>query len=362
MTLLFTDELLDWLRTEQRYPKVYWKDRDSTQARAAVGAEVTWNAPPVLDPQDTRAAYGGMCFNRSLQQLSVWKDLPESLFWLPEEERCAYPACYTPSSIGKAIQQTHSPSLATWTHNVRDALEMIHQGQLSKIVLARQTQWICDPPPSVWDFMTSLEPTQKTLFAFEFQPGLAFFGATPELLFQRQGKRLSVDALAGTLGPGQNRLLESLKERREFEIVKHALEALLTPHSSSLKWGQDTARAIGHLEHLYNRLDAVLHSTLSDTDLIQMLHPTPALGGYPKETALRMIDAIEPFHRGWYGAPIGCVRAHVSHFYVGIRSALLHNSALYTFAAAGIVEGSKPEDEWEEITRKMQPIAQCLQL
>jgi menaquinone-specific isochorismate synthase len=363
---LSTDEILNWLRSESRYPKVYWKEKGSDEARAAVGAAHTWNTIPSLDPREKRRAYGGMRFGLAQHKPSVWGDFPDCLFWLPEEERCApsYTVCCNPPKMGNPTERIHSPLFTTWENNIHRVLEAICLGHLDKLVLARQTTWTLDAPPSVWDFISSLGQQQQTatLFAFELEKGLAFFGATPELLFQKKGSQISIDALAGTRGPTQKELLQAPKERREFDIVKEALEALLRPLSTSLRWGNDTLLKAGHLEHLYNRLVATLCGAPSDTDLIRILHPTPALGGYPKEAALRLLDEIEPFDRGWYGAPLGCVSVHTSSFYVGIRSALLKGNHLHTFAGAGIVKGSTPEAEWEELDRKMQTITKaCLQ-
>lgn len=356
-----TDELLNWLRSESRYPKVYWKEKGSDEARAAVGAAHTWNSIPLLNPQEKRHAYGGMRFGLVQHKTSVWKDFPNCLFWLPEEERCApcHTACCNRSPLGNLAEEIHSPSFSIWENNVHRVLEAIRCGHLRKLVLARQTTWTFDPLPSVWDFIPSLRQTQQaaTLFAFELKKEIAFFGATPELLFQKKGSQLSVDAIAGTRGPTHKELLRSPKERREFDIVKEAVEALLRPLSTSLQWGKDTLLQAGHLEHLHNCLKATLSGAPLDTELIRILHPTPALGGYPKEKALRLMDEIEPFDRGWYGAPVGCVGGHISSFYVGIRSALLEGNHLHAFAGAGIVEGSTPEGEWEELDRKMQTIA-----
>ena len=86
--------------------------------------------------------------------------------------------------------------------------------------------------------------------------------------------------------------------------------------------------------------------------MLRALHPTPAVGGYPKEGALEEIRSAEPFDRGWYAGPVGWIGAD-AEFAVGIRSGLVRGNRLALFSGAGIVEGSVPEAEWAEIEQKI---------
>jgi menaquinone-specific isochorismate synthase len=86
---------------------------------------------------------------------------------------------------------------------------------------------------------------------------------------------------------------------------------------------------------------------------LEKLHPTPAVGGFPTDRALRDIARLEPFDRGWYAGPLGWIAKDASQFVVGIRSGLTEGKRLHLFSGAGIVEGSVPEKEWEEIENKI---------
>jgi menaquinone-specific isochorismate synthase len=111
--------------------------------------------------------------------------------------------------------------------------------------------------------------------------------------------------------------------------------------------------SLGNGHHLLTKFEGQLKDGVKDEDVLQCLHPTPALGGSPKEKAMAVIRALEPFDRGWYGGPLGYVGLDWAEFVVGIRSALVRGKQLSVYAGAGIVEGSKPKAEWQEIENKI---------
>ena len=107
----------------------------------------------------------------------------------------------------------------------------------------------------------------------------------------------------------------------------------------------------GH--HLITRFQGQLKDGINDEDILQFLHPTPALGGTPRKEAMDMIRRLEGFSRGWYGAPIGYVGLDWAEFVVGIRSGLARGKNLSVFAGAGIVQGSEAAAEWDEVENKI---------
>lgn len=96
--------------------------------------------------------------------------------------------------------------------------------------------------------------------------------------------------------------------------------------------------------------------------VVEQLHPTPAVGGIPSETALDFIRKVEELERGYYAAPMGWISADGDFdFAVGLRSGLLDSETLHLYAGAGIVEGSDPDDEYEELQLKLQPLLNAFQ-
>jgi menaquinone-specific isochorismate synthase len=106
-------------------------------------------------------------------------------------------------------------------------------------------------------------------------------------------------------------------------------------------------------QHLISRLGGTLRAGITDTDILRALHPTPAVGGSPRDNALRELPRLEPFSRGWYAAPVGTFGQDSAEFAVAIRSGLVHGRDVNVYSGAGIVEGSDPEREWEEIENKI---------
>ena len=103
------------------------------------------------------------------------------------------------------------------------------------------------------------------------------------------------------------------------------------------------------IHHLYTPVKAELKDGFNILDIVDRLHPTPALGGVPKQTSLAFIRNYEPMDRGWYGAPIGWMDSQQNgEFVVAIRSGLIRGREATLFAGCGIMEDSDPKMEYEE--------------
>jgi isochorismate synthase EntC len=97
-------------------------------------------------------------------------------------------------------------------------------------------------------------------------------------------------------------------------------------------------------------------------ELVERLHPTPAVCGWPTDAALRVIESHERFERGWYAGPLGWIDgAGDGEFAVALRSALVRGERGWLFAGAGIMGDSRPEDELAEIELKLAPLAGALE-
>jgi isochorismate synthase EntC len=106
--------------------------------------------------------------------------------------------------------------------------------------------------------------------------------------------------------------------------------------------------------HLRTPISGRLKAGASPTALVRAMHPTAALGGTPRDTAMRFIAANEGDLRGWYGSPLGWIDADGNlEFAVALRSALVRGSHAVLYAGAGIVRGSTPERELAETDAKL---------
>jgi menaquinone-specific isochorismate synthase len=115
------------------------------------------------------------------------------------------------------------------------------------------------------------------------------------------------------------------------------------------------------LLHLYTPVRGFAKEGHSILSMVERLHPTPALGGFPKEKAIEKIRELEPMQRGWYAAPIGWLdHEDNGEFVVAIRSGLVEGHKAALFAGCGIVEESNPKTEYLETKIKLKPMLSAL--
>jgi len=344
--------LLSWLEDQKEFPKVYWRDRETHQIWAACGALETTT---VIPTSPDRLYFGGISFSDTKKE-TLWNDFPSCYFFAPATLRTE--TSETSSAFTKRPKPTHRvdiPNRDQWKRRVEHALAKIERKEMEKVVLARRTTLQYDVPLNPFDIMRELQAKAKnaTLFLFQLSPDTAFIGASPEKLYQRTGSVIVAEALAGTCPIGKKELLDSHKERREFAYVKQFIHAELSPFCTAQHWeDKDRIIATTGVQHLYNRFTGSL-KTISDHQLIRLLHPTPAMAGYPRISALAHLAEEEPFDRGWYAAPLGWIGPDHADIAIGIRSALIRGKEMHLFSGTGIVKGSKPEKEWEELNLKL---------
>jgi len=269
---------------------------------------------------------------------------------------------------------TNETSRVIWQNTIRDSVEMIRQGELKKVVMARTVQVNGNRSIDVPALLESLGESCPSCFRFlfEFLPATTFAGATPERLVSVSGSKFTTAAIAGSIRrsdfPAEDealgqQLIESQKDQSEHSFVKHEIRARLENLVASLQ--VDIAPRLlrlPNIQHLWTHIEGTLHPNQSVLDLVAALHPTPAVGGVPGETALQLIHQLEGFERGWYAGPVGWVDADGNgDFVVAIRSGLFHDNAATLFGGAGIVADSDPDKEWEETSLKIHFLLNAMQ-
>ncbi|NJN60721.1 MAG: hypothetical protein HC795_03550 [Coleofasciculaceae cyanobacterium RL_1_1] len=111
---------------------------------------------------------------------------------------------------------------------------------------------------------------------------------------------------------------------------------------------------LSNIQHLWTPIYANLTINIHPLQIVERLHPTPAVAGSPQSIAYREIRRHEQFDRLLFAAPIGWFDAEGNaSFLVGIRSALLDGCRARLYAGAGIVAGSQPDRELAEIELKL---------
>jgi menaquinone-specific isochorismate synthase len=399
-----------WLREQRLYPKTYWSGRGERTGVAAVGiadvremgvSEGTGSLSRLLASlPDTGGSgaryYGGARFDALRRPEEEWAAFGAYRFVLPRFELHAgdaettlvcnlvlprdaqsvreileqiedleLPAGAFGASLPIPVRREDGPDFRGWRQNIERALGAFSEGRLGKVVLARRAEIGFDGELEPTLLLEGLKEATPDCFHFYVEPdsGVAFLGASPERLFRREGSAVVSEAVAGTRPRGvsseddeglRDDLMHSSKDRSEHAFVRTGINEALSPLCEELEIDGDVAEMrLARGRHLRSRVCGTLKEGVTDAVLLEALHPTPAVGGHPRDRALEEIKALEPFDRGLYAGPVGWIGAEASEFAVGIRSGLVRGRTLSLYSGAGIVSGSVPDQEWAEIEQKI---------
>lgn len=251
-----------------------------------------------------------------------------------------------------------------WGVQVNAIREVIDAGRLDKVVAARRSMIDTGEEIAPALVLTRLGRDYPGCTRFAVRMGGAtFVGATPEWLVRRSGRRVRSEAMAGSVAHGASAaLLTSEKDRREHDLVVRTLIERLEPHCASLERAPEPhVRELPNVVHLHTPVVGELRRPTHVLELVDTLHPTPAVGGVPVEAAVDWIAKHEPHARGWYSAPIGWFDADGDgEFIVALRSGLVRGHRAWAYAGAGIVRGSEPDAEYAETDLKLRPLLEAL--
>lgn len=375
-----------------------------TQARQVFESAIVEGMESGIVPR----LFGGFSFRADHQPGGFWNAFPAAYFILPrylltrsgdrawltinafvnhgEESTLGNELAWMIQQIAKLRGQTSTSAHTAedylvhfsvnrdfWRQQITFATDRIKAGDLGKVVLSRAVDVTFPAPADPLDVMQNLRERYKDTFRFLIEPQVsnAFFGATPELLVSVNGHHLHTAALAGSIRRGKNaeedqslaaELLANPKELQEHAFVADALRELITPAVSKLN-APDTPRVLmlSNIQHLYTPFQGTLKPGHDVLSLVEQLHPTPALGGYPQKAAVAAIAASEPLGRGWYAAPIGWFDHEGNGmFAVAIRSGVAVDHQVRLYAGVGVVADSDPDREWDETLLKFRPVANAL--
>ncbi|GLO66993.1 MULTISPECIES: isochorismate synthase [Oceanobacillus] len=259
-----------------------------------------------------------------------------------------------------------------WMHTVQKATEEMKTSITNKIVLAREIRLRFDKRADIPSIIRKLLETQSNSYIFAYEiDGDCFVGATPERLVKVEGNKLFSTCLAGTAPRGKTtkedqKIAEDLftdpKNRKEHDYVVQMIRKAVERYCTNVDIPSEPQVYIYKtLQHLYTPVTAKLMNSNSIFSIIEELHPTPALGGTPREESMSFIRNNERLDRGWYGAPIGWLDSNNNgEFAVAIRSAMIQGTEASLFAGCGIVSDSDPVSEYEETNIKLMPMLSVL--
>jgi isochorismate synthase len=275
-----------------------------------------------------------------------------------------------PGDVPLVVTELRDP--ADWKEGVAAAAAAVRAGALEKVVLARAVRVQADAPLDVPTALRRLRDRYPACYVFAVAHGDAtFLGATPERLVRLDGHEVRATSLAGSIRRGASAeddarlartLLASAKDRVEHELVVRGLRETLAPLCEEIAApAEPSLLSMPNVHHLATAVVARLRDGYTLLDLLARVHPTPAVAGLPRDTALSLIAELEEMDRGWYAAPVGWVAPDGSgEFAVALRSALVERNEATLFAGCGIVGDSDAEEEYAESWLKLRPMLAAL--
>ena len=395
--------------------KVLFRNKGEKHARVAIGALAGYPNMPAVDCEEDLRVYGGIPFDEAAEIAPYWREFRRRFFFLPTLEfRFGLESSLSVRVLGDDKAKAHfslrenlftllcrmqapearvqlhfegmikEPSEKVWQGSVLAAKNAILRDDFSKVVLSRTALMRVPEKVTSGQLMAALEgrdggqdkqkgqkqqneqneQNEKSyLFGFESPTGLSFLGCSPERVLSWQEGFAYVDAIAGTRkrcqdqreDERQSRTLKgSQKDGLEHRSVTDFVAATLEDYCDAYEVLEAQAvLKLKHVQHMITRYKGRLKPSCSPYDLLESLHPTPAVAGMPKKAALDYLREKESPQRGWFSGSVGWVSSFGGDFAIAIRSGLLDRSLLRVFAGAGIVEGSQAEEEWLETLAKM---------
>ncbi len=275
---------------------------------------------------------------------------------------------YSPTFTTEDVLNDSIEEKTNWNKLVDKAKVIIKNNQLDKLVLSRQKIFSISNQPD-WSFIfEKLEKKFPECYLFlNKSENSYFFGVSPEKFISVNNGKIEVEAVAGSAPRSkrqpedlnlENGLRLSTKNLKEHKYVSEFIINVLKEYSTNIQSSNNPEiKKLDNIQHLITKVSAELKTKDKLFELIEVLYPTPAVCGVPKNDAIEFIRQLENYDRGLYSGLIGWMDFKGNcDFSVTIRSALVKGKGITAYAGAGIVEDSNPDEEFIETQLKLKPI------
>ena len=313
---------------------------------------------------------------------SIWKDFPITEYFFPSYtiifenekvkefglDKTLYEKIFNKSSRSdfkkKNFINKNQNESEKWVNLVQKAKNDISKSKLEKIVVGDSKKYK-NIEINIKQTLMNMTKEYPDCITFLYQnKNDYFFGSTPEKVFEYKNKKLTTDALAGSIpnyGQNKDEIEKNFNNTtliEEHKIVVEFLEEELEKLSKNkINKSKLKIKSLRNINHLLIELETNIEDN-NFFEFIDHLHPSPALAGFPVEQAKEWIKNNEPFDRGLYTGSIGYVENDSSYFFAGLRCAKYSSKykELISFAGNGIIEHSKVKYEIEELNSKFDAI------
>ena len=295
--------------------------------------------------------------------------------WIGDKNQPTISILENSKSIGEVVFEAGALSDAEWKNQVASAVTKIKNGDLEKVVLARDLIGKSAEVISKRNLISSLSKNYPSTWVFLVAN---LIGATPELLVRLNKSLVTSRILAGTIRKSGDEakdlglaasLAKSSKDLEEHEYAVRSVAEALEPFCSSTNVPESPfVLHLANVMHLATDVTGVLNDATTPIDifaLISSLHPSAAVCGTPTQVASAVINELEEMNRGRYAGPVGWIDARGDgEIGIALRTGELSEDekTIRIFSGCGIVAGSNPEDELAESQAKLSPMRTALEI
>jgi anthranilate synthase component I len=262
---------------------------------------------------------------------------------------------------------TRTPDQAEHERRVQQAKEYIRQGDAFQIVLSqRAVRETTATPLAVYRALRRINPSPY-LFLLELGE-LSLVGSSPETHVKVEGRRASLNPIAGTTARGEgdaDRLLASDKDRAEHvmlvDLGRNDLSRVCVPGTVKVERFLEPER-FSHVTHLVSEVAGELSDGVTPFDVLRATFPAGTVSGAPKVRAMQIISELEGYRRSTYAGVVGYHLPGVGlDTCIAIRTVRLQNGRAYLQAGGGIVADSDPTEEHKECLNKLAALEAALE-
>ena len=281
----------------------------------------------------------------------------------------ARPAPRVPHANGRRGFARRTPARAEYEESVRTAKEHIRAGDVFQVVLSQRAER--PTSASALELYRALRRVNPSPYLFLLElDGVALIGSSPETLVKCEGRRASLNPIAGTTerGPGDaERLLASEKDRAEHvmlvDLGRNDLSRVCVAGTVEVERFLEVER-YSHVTHLVSQVSGELRDGISPFDLLRACFPAGTVSGAPKVRAMQLISELEGRRRGSYAGAVGYALPdeRTLDTCIAIRTIVLRDGVAELQAGAGIVADSDPAAEHEECLCKLAAVEAAIDL
>lgn len=242
-------------------------------------------------------------------------------------------------------------------------IQAIQNDEFQKVVLSRMESVAVARFDLVTTFQKLVQQYRSAfVYCFHHPKIGTWLGASPEQLLKANDDSFETMALAGTQkDAGEETVIWQQKEKEEQQFVTDYIVSKLKSVSTEIQVSEAYSVKAGTLWHIKTDISGVFGLELDLKKAIQLLHPTPAVCGVPKEISKAFIVANENYNRSFYTGYLGELnRNFASDLFVNLRCMQIENNQAHLYMGCGITKDSDPEKEWRESVNKSMTMKRIL--